>query len=136
MVRSKQSFVSGTAAAATRTQVDYFRHPGTTHLYARVTFGPETEGPPGAVHGGAIAAVLDEAMGAACWLQGHPVLGARIAIDYKRLTPLGFVGEVESWIERIDGRKIFLQAQLRDGDGAVYAVSEGLFVERRPAASP
>jgi acyl-coenzyme A thioesterase PaaI-like protein len=79
---SKRSFVSGDAASADRTRVQYFRNPENNHLHASVWFGPHTEGPPESVHGGAIAAVLDEAMGAVCWMNGHPVVGARITINY------------------------------------------------------
>ena len=62
---SPHSFVSG-AEAGRRTRVAYFRAPGSDHLHAWVWFGPGSEGPPESVHGGAIAAVLDEAMGAVC----------------------------------------------------------------------
>jgi acyl-coenzyme A thioesterase PaaI-like protein len=129
---SPQSFVSGEAAASERTRVQYFRSPDTNHLYATVWFGPHTEGPPEAVHGGAIAAVLDEAMGAVCWMNGHPVVGARIAIDYRHLTPLGFSGRVESWIERIDRRKLFIKSRLTDDRGKVHAEGEALFIELAP----
>jgi acyl-coenzyme A thioesterase PaaI-like protein len=129
---SKQSFVSG-AAAAERTRVEYFRNTSNDHLHAKVWFGPLSEGPPSSVHGGAIAAVLDEAMGAVCWMNGHPVVGARITINYRHLTPLDFSGLVESWIDHIDGRKIFIRSQLTDEAGRVHAEGEALFVELLPA---
>jgi acyl-coenzyme A thioesterase PaaI-like protein len=126
---SKRSFVSGEAAAATRTRVEYFRNPANNHLHARVWFGPHTEGPPDSVHGGAIAAVLDEAMGAVCWMNGHPVVGARITINYLELTPLGFEGHVEAWIERTERRKIFIRSRLSAASGKVHAEGEALFIE-------
>jgi acyl-coenzyme A thioesterase PaaI-like protein len=129
---SSRSYVSGTSAAAERTRVEYFRHPDNDHLYATVWFGPHTEGPPEAVHGGAIAAVLDEAMGAVCWMNGHPVVGARITINYMHMTPLGFTGQVESWIDRIERRKIFLKSRLTGADGTVHAEGEALFIELQP----
>ena len=129
---STRSFVSGHAAAAERTRVEYFRNPDNNHLIANVWFGPHTEGPPEAVHGGAIAAVLDEAMGAVCWMNGHPVVGARITINYRHLTPLGFSGRIESWIERIERRKIFIKSKLSDAHGKVHAEGEALFIELLP----
>ncbi len=129
---SARSFVSGPAAGE-RTRVRYYRSPPSDHLFACVWFGPGSEGPPASVHGGAIAAVLDEAMGAACWMNGHPVVGARITINYVQLTPVGFAGHVESWIERIEGRKIFLAARLTDGAGAIFAHGDALFVMLPPA---
>lgn len=112
--------------------MEYLRNPGNDHLYAAVWFGPETEGPPESVHGGAIAAVLDEAMGAVCWMNGHPVVGARITIQYLHMTPLGFSGQVESWIEQIERRKIFIRSKLTDGDGKVHAEGDALFIELQP----
>jgi acyl-coenzyme A thioesterase PaaI-like protein len=132
---SHRSFVSGQAAAAERTRVEYFRNPDNNHLHAKVWFGPETEGPPESVHGGAIAAVLDEAMGAVCWMNGHPVVGARITINYLHMTPLGFGGHVESWIERIERRKIFIRSRLSDEAGKVHAEGEALFIERRAGSA-
>jgi acyl-coenzyme A thioesterase PaaI-like protein len=131
-VASPRSYVSGSAAAVERTRVEYFRDPANDHLYAEVWFGPHTEGPPESVHGGAIAAVLDEAMGAVCWMNGHPVVGARITINYLHLTPLGFAGRVESWIERIDGRKIYIKSRLSDGEGKLHADGEALFIKLPP----
>jgi acyl-coenzyme A thioesterase PaaI-like protein len=129
---SQRSFVSGSAASTERTRVSYFRDPANDHLHAEVWFGPHTEGPPESVHGGAIAAVLDEAMGAVCWMNGHPVVGARITINYLHMTPLGFSGHVESWIERIERRKIFIKSRLSDENGRVHAEGEALFVELQP----
>ena len=129
---SAHSFVSGQVAGAERTRVEYFRHPENDHLFADVWFGPHTEGPPESVHGGAIAAVLDEAMGAVCWMNGHPVVGARITINYLHMTPLGFAGRVESWIEQIEGRKIFIKARMSDVSGKVHADGEALFIELSP----
>jgi acyl-coenzyme A thioesterase PaaI-like protein len=129
---SQRSFVSGSAAAMERTRVSYFRNPTNDHLHATVWFGPLTEGPPESVHGGAIAAVLDEAMGAVCWMNGHPVVGARITINYLHMTPLGFAGHVEAWIEQIERRKIFIKSRLSDDNGRVHADGEALFIELQP----
>jgi acyl-coenzyme A thioesterase PaaI-like protein len=125
------SFVTG-SQAADRTRVAYFREPANDHLYACVGFGPASEGPPGNVHGGAIAAVLDEAMGAVCWMNGHPVVAARITINYTSLTPLGFAGRVESWIETIARRKIFIKSRLTGEDGKVHAEGDALFIKLSP----
>ena len=122
------SFVSG-EHAADRTSVTYFRDPADNHLYASVWFGPASEGPPEAVHGGAIAAVLDEAMGAVCWMNGHPVVGARITINYLHLTPLGFSGRVESWIENVERRTMFIKSRLTDEAGKVHAEGDALFIQ-------
>ena len=59
-----------------RVRLAYFRKPDEPILYAKAWFGSKTMGPPGHVHGGAMAATLDEAMGAVCWMNGHPVVAA------------------------------------------------------------
>jgi acyl-coenzyme A thioesterase PaaI-like protein len=128
---STQSFVSG-HAARTRTRVEYYRTAGSDHLHATVGFGSAAEGPPDSVHGGAIAAVLDEAMGAVCWMNGHPVVGARITINYRHMVPLGFAGRVESWIDHIERRKCFITSRLTDEHGKVYAEGEALFIQLTP----
>jgi acyl-coenzyme A thioesterase PaaI-like protein len=129
---SPRSFVSGPAAAEGRTRVEYFRDPSSDRLHAKVWFGPHTEGPPDSVHGGAIAAVLDEAMGAVCWMNGHHVVAARLTINYRHLTPLGFEGRVESWIDHIERRKLFIRSHLADANGKVHAEGEALFIELLP----
>ena len=52
-------------AESNHVRLAYFRKPGEARLYAKAWFGSKTMGPPGHVHGGAMAATLDEAMGAA-----------------------------------------------------------------------
>jgi acyl-coenzyme A thioesterase PaaI-like protein len=126
-----RSFVSGTGGGG-RMRVAYYRHPDRDHLYSLVWFGPHTEGPPRSVHGGATAAVLDEAMGAVCWMNGHRVVAARIIVNYRHLVPLGFDGRVEAWIEVTERRKVTTRARLTDASGKIYAESEGLFIELLP----
>ena len=70
-----------------------------------IVFDATKMGPPGCAHGGAIATVLDEAMGAAAWFNGHPVLAVNLNVDLKHSVPLDTEIEVTGWIERIEGRK-------------------------------
>ena len=65
-----------------RVRLAYFRKPDEPDLYAKAWFGAKTMGPPGHVHGGAMAATLDEAMGAVCWMNGHHVVAATITITF------------------------------------------------------
>ena len=48
-------------------QVKYYLRKSDNHVIAYAWFGPKAEGPPNYAHGGSIAAVLDEAMGAVPW---------------------------------------------------------------------
>ena len=122
----RRTFVSG-EPDANRLRVSYFRRGQNGPLVARVWFGPGSEGPPGYAHGGAVAAVLDEAMGAGVWLAGHAAVAARIIVDFRDMVPVGFEGLVETRLEGTEGRKISIRAWLFDGEH-VLAESEGLFV--------
>ena len=122
-----QSFVSGDPAGH-RLRVAYFQRQADGVLFARAWFGRGAEGPPGYAHGGSVAAVLDEAMGAAAWLAGHPSIAARIEVDFKSLVPLGTDGSGETFVEKVEGRKVTTRARLLNADGRVLAQSAGLFV--------
>lgn len=111
-----------------RIRIAYFRTPGGEQLFARVWFGPRALGPPGHVHGGAMAAVLDEAMGAVCWMNGHPTVAAEITISFQGMLPIGTETTVTAWIEKIDGRKVHLRAHMKNPSGLVVTEGQGLFV--------
>ena len=117
-----------------RVRIAYFRGPEAGWLYAKAWFGRETQGPPGHVHGGAMAAVLDEAMGGACWMNGHRTVAAKISVSFIAMLKLESETTVESRVERVDGRKIFVRATLSDSNGTLVAESDGLFIVLREEA--
>jgi len=99
------------------------------HVLGRAHFGRGCQGPPGHAHGGSIAALLDEAMGIAAWVSGHPVVAADIRLRFRQSLPLQEVPEFHAWIEKTNGRKVFTKAVLVNEKGDRYADAEGLFVE-------
>ena len=101
--------------------------------WARAGFGPGAEGPPGHVHGGALAALLDEAMGMAALATGRVVVAARIEVDFRSMVPLGSVVTVELSVGAARGAKVPVRAVLRR-EGNVACQAEGLFVEIGPDA--
>jgi acyl-CoA thioesterase FadM len=56
---------------------------------------------------------------------------AFLHINYRQIVPIEKDLQVDGGIERIDGRKIFVQGRLTDGD-VVLADGEALFVRLRP----
>jgi acyl-coenzyme A thioesterase PaaI-like protein len=114
-----------------RVRLAYFRKPGEPVLYAKAWFGRNTMGPPGHVHGGAMAATLDEAMGAVCWMNDRQVVAATITISFVEMLPIESETIVEATIERIDGRKISLRSTLKDLAGTTIAEGTGLFIVLR-----
>jgi hypothetical protein len=111
-----------------RVRIAYFRKSNQPELYAKAYFGKKTMGPPQHVHGGAMAAALDEAMGAVCWMNGHPVVAATISVKFVSMLKIQTETIVEASIDRVDGRKIFTRAKLIAPAGDVVTEAEGLFI--------
>lgn len=84
-------------------------------------------GPPGAVHGGVIALVLDELLGAVNACLGLGAFTGTLTIRYERLTPIQQEIAFESWVERTEGRKVFTRGTISAG-GQVTARAEGVFI--------
>jgi acyl-coenzyme A thioesterase PaaI-like protein len=124
------SFVSGEPGNP-RLRVAYFRR-GDDRLVGRAWFGPGALGPPGHAHGGAVAAVLDEAMGAAAWQAGLIGVAASLTTDFRRMLPLGTDTVLEAWVEEHQGRKVRTAGRLTGEDGTVFAEARALFVRLDP----
>jgi len=125
---ANNSFVSG-GPAGRRLRVAYYRRQPDHALVGKAWFGPETEGPPGHAHGGSIAAVLDEVLGGAAWAAGHPVVVARLSVDFRLMIPLGTDATFETTVTAVDGRKVTTRGRLLDESGAVLAEGEALCVK-------
>jgi uncharacterized protein (TIGR00369 family) len=91
-------------------------------------FGETKEGPVGLVHGGALAAVMDEAITVAAIVNNRGGLTAFLNIDYKAPVPLNTQVTAIGRIEKIDGRKTFLSAELRLADNTLAVSATGLFI--------
>jgi acyl-coenzyme A thioesterase PaaI-like protein len=121
------SFVSGDPEGETL-RVAYFRRTSDDRLVGRAWFGPRSSGPPGHAHGGSMAAVLDEAMGAAAWRAGHISVAASLQTEFRSMLPLGTDALLEAWVERHEGRKVFTRGLLRGDDGRLFAEATALFI--------
>jgi acyl-coenzyme A thioesterase PaaI-like protein len=119
-----------------RVRLAYFRKPHEPELYAKAWFGKKTMGPPGHVHGGAMAAALDEAMGAVCWMNGHRVVAATITVTFKSMLKIQTETILTASIARVDGRKLYTRAQLTSAAGEVITAADGLFIVLREAPPP
>jgi len=85
-------------------------------------------GPPGHVHGGIIATVLDEAMGKVNKLREVIALTCQMTVDYLRPVPLNKPLRVESWEVSSSGRKHVNTAEILNRKGEVLARGQALFV--------
>ncbi|HET9704399.1 MAG TPA: PaaI family thioesterase [Vicinamibacterales bacterium] len=111
-----------------RVRIAYFRKPNEPELYAKAYFGVKTMGPPGHVHGGAMAAALDEAMGAVCWMNDHRVVAATITVKFLAMLKIETETTLEAAIDRVEGRKVYTRAALISPEGQRVTESEGLFI--------
>ncbi len=104
-------------------------------LRGHATLPATYAGPPGAVHGGIVAMVFDELLGAVNACLGLGAFTGTLSIRYERLTPIETELEVESWVDRTEGRKVFTVGTIRAG-GEVTARAEGIFIRVDPGALP
>ena len=88
--------------------------------------GAAYEGPPGSVHGGVLALILDQMLGEAAGAGGKPGMTATLTLTYRQRTPLGAL-HAEAWIERVDGIKTWARGEIVGPEG-VTVEAEGLFI--------
>lgn len=96
-------------------------------VVGRATFGSAYEGPPGAVHGGYVAAAFDELLGMAQSLGGKPGMTGTLTVRYRRPHPLHTAIDFEAELVRVEGRKIFTTGRSY-ADGELRAEAEGIFI--------
>ena len=92
-----------------------------------VTFGRSMGGAPGRVHGGLVAALLDEALGRACIFAGTPAMTVEFTTRYLGPTPVKTPLRIEARLDDVDGRRIRTSGELYDGDTSLVE-ADGLFI--------
>ncbi|PIO16445.1 hypothetical protein AB205_0189410, partial [Aquarana catesbeiana] len=70
-------------------------------------------------HGGCIAAIIDEAAGTLIEYSSGPAWTANLNINYRNPIPLGSTVIIDSRVEKVDGRKIYISCRVRSHDDAV-----------------
>ena len=86
-------------------------------LRAVVQFGPWLQGPKGAVHGGAIATMFDSAGGVLAYQLGYRCVTVNLNVNFHGFLPLHTTAECVAWLTKKEGRKIYIDAELRSLDG-------------------
>jgi acyl-coenzyme A thioesterase PaaI-like protein len=96
--------------------------------WAEFSLGLAYEGPPGLVHGGVCALLLDQLLGeAASDGLTKPKFTGTITMRYLRGTPLGPL-RAEAFVERIEGVKTYARGYLSDADGHTVE-ADGVFIQ-------
>ena len=100
----------------------------------RVTLGKSHEGPPGLVHGGVVATLLDHVLARAVRAAGRGGLTATLTVTYRRPVHLGVPLVATAEIGEVDGRRTTASARLvaEDDPTTPLAEAQGLFVALRP----
>lgn len=98
---------------------------------ADVTLDAPYEGPPGHVHGGVCALVLDHVLGATAHRPGKPAFTGTLNLRYVAPTRLGKI-RIEAWIESETESKTIAVGRITDPGGVVTVQAEGVFI--RPKA--
>jgi acyl-coenzyme A thioesterase PaaI-like protein len=86
-----------------------------------------------AVHGGVIPLFYDWHFGMVVSAAGRPdSRTAYLHVDYRRVTPTDVPLLSRAWIDRVDGRKLFVRATMTDPDGNVLSEASGLMIKLLP----
>lgn len=97
-------------------------------LSAEFVLNEAQQGPPGHAHGGASAAILDEAMGLVVWAAGHQVAAVHVEVDYRQPLPLHAALTVTARVTRKERHKIFSVGEIRLADATIAVSGRGIYV--------
>jgi acyl-coenzyme A thioesterase PaaI-like protein len=86
-----------------------------------------------AVHGGVLPLLFDSVFGMVIHAAGRPISRTGfLHVDYRKVTPIDTKLTARGWIRSIEGRKAFVNAELRDPDEALLAEANGLMIRLLP----
>ncbi len=135
VVRADQSVAQGSYRAHL-SLVGGLSHPIAPQLQMEVTegggqgevvIGPLFQGGPGLVHGGILALLIDHAMGCVAAGPQRPAMTVRLAMRYLKPTPLGVPLTVSVRLDRFEGRRLHLSAEITAA-GQVTVDAEAVFL--------
>ncbi|EXJ54745.1 hypothetical protein A1O7_10086 [Cladophialophora yegresii CBS 114405] len=136
--------------------------PTVSEVRAFLSTGPGVNGHPGIAHGGFVAAIIDEIMGflinsnsamtetagippdrsvspahahqqaIPMTVPGISIMTAELTTKYRKPVPTGVPLLVRTWIEKVEGRKIFVRATVEAEDRQILTEGVGLFVALKP----
>lgn len=76
-----------------------------------------------------MATMLDETLGTPVFVKCPAGCAtAELGVKYERPLPIPSVVLCRSWVERMEGRKVWLKGVLEDGKGVVFARGQSLFI--------
>lgn len=86
-----------------------------------------------AVHGGVLPLLFDSVFGMVIHAAGRPISRtAFLHVDYRKVTPIDTKLTARGWVRETEGRKAFVNAELRDPDENLLAEANGLMIRLLP----
>ncbi len=126
-----KSFVSGSNSPLF--EVAHFEHHENKNLIlTKVRFKDLALGPPGHVHGGASAAIIDEVMGVCVWNLKHPSVTQSLSLHYGRAIPLKIEAFIYTEVKQTHPKTIQVQSTIYDKEKTPYISAEGIFHRLTP----
>ncbi len=101
-------------------------HLSTDVTRAEVHLPAAYEGPPGMVHGGVSALLLDHLMGVTASRMTQVTFTGTLTLRYRNPLPLGDV-VLDGWVSGTEGRKVFVAATITGAHG-VAVEADGIFI--------
>jgi acyl-coenzyme A thioesterase PaaI-like protein len=92
---------------------------GADRYETRFSFDERHQGGPGLVHGGLVAALLDEACGMVATWYRFPSVTGRMFLHYRRPVPINRSLLVRAWVEETKGRRVHVRGEVWDADEAL-----------------
>jgi acyl-coenzyme A thioesterase PaaI-like protein len=94
---------------------------------ARVTLGSAHEGAPGRCHGGIVAGIIDDVFGFVQQIHHHAAFTGTLSLRYEKPTPLHVPLVFRARLDRIEGRKLFMNADAWHANERLVT-AEALFI--------
>ncbi|TPG29911.1 PaaI family thioesterase [Mycobacterium hodleri] len=86
-----------------------------------------------AVHGGVLPLLFDSIFGMVIHAAGRPISRTGfLHVDYRSVTPIDTRLSARGWIRAVEGRKAFVNAELRRPDETLCAEANGLMIRLLP----
>ena len=113
----------------------YESEPGTTH--AEIIVPVQFQGYPGIVHGGIIAAMLDEISARAFLGDGSPrfLVTVKLSVRYRKPVPVGVPLTLRGRAGHDNGRAAYATGEIFDDQGILLAEAETVLADLPPEVS-
>lgn len=98
----------------------------------RLQVKPEFTGWRGYLHGGVLAAALDEVMGNVVWKADLRAMTGRLTIRYRQAVKVGEEISLRGRMDKVGARIIRTAAEARRPDGTLVAEAEALYIRVKP----